>query len=85
MCIRDRYNPEEWTLLPGEEVTEILMHEPEKFYIRRIVRHTAKRKGTNAVSYTHLVPSLTWRENSLSMHPKALHSRSPIPMASQSA
>ena len=23
------------------------------------------------------VPSLTWRENSLSMHPKALHSRSP--------
>lgn len=41
------YNPEEWTLLPGEEVTEILMHEPEKFYIRRIVRHTAKRKGTN--------------------------------------
>ena len=22
------YNPEEWTLLPGEEVTEILMHEP---------------------------------------------------------
>ena len=37
------YNPEEWTLLPGEEVTEILMHEPEKFYIRRIVRHTAKR------------------------------------------
>ena len=23
------------------------MHEPEKFYIRRIVRHTAKRKGTN--------------------------------------
>ena len=41
------YNPEEWTLLPGEEVTEILMHEPEKFYIRRIVRHTAKRKGTD--------------------------------------
>lgn len=30
------YNPEEWTLLPGEEVTEILMHEPEKFYILRI-------------------------------------------------
>mgnify|MGYP002227674753 FL=1 len=23
------------------------MHEPEKFYIRRIVRHTAKRKGTD--------------------------------------
>ena len=24
-----------------------------------------------------MVPSLTWRENSLSMHPKVLHSRSP--------
>ena len=41
------YNEEEWVLLPGEEVTEVLVYEPERFYIRKIIRHTAKRKGTD--------------------------------------
>jgi transposase len=43
------YNPEEWSLLPGEEVTELLMHEPGKFYVKRIIRHTAKRKDTKEI------------------------------------
>jgi transposase len=43
------YNEEEWTLLPGEEVSELLMHEPGKFYVKRIIRHTAKRKDTKEI------------------------------------
>jgi transposase len=43
------YNEGEWTLLPGEEVTELLMHEPGKFYVKRIIRHTAKRKDTKEI------------------------------------
>ena len=30
----------------GEDVTEILMHGPKRLYVRRIVRHTARRKGS---------------------------------------
>jgi transposase len=43
------YNQEGWTLLPGGEVTELLMHEPGKFYVKRIIRHTAKRKDTKEI------------------------------------
>jgi transposase len=43
------YNEEQWTLLPGGEVTELLVHEPGKFYVRRIIRHTAKRKDTKEI------------------------------------
>ncbi|WP_439644370.1 hypothetical protein [Bacteroides reticulotermitis] len=51
------YNEEEWTLLPGEEVTELLMHEPGKFYVKRIIRHTAKRKDTKEIK-TGVMPVL---------------------------
>lgn len=44
------YNQEEWTLLPGGEVTELLIHEPGKFYVKRIIRHTAKRKDTKEIN-----------------------------------
>lgn len=43
------YNGQEWTLLPGGEVTELLMHEPGKFYVKRIIRHAAKRKDTKEI------------------------------------
>ncbi|GAB6119400.1 hypothetical protein JCM30204_49650 [Dysgonomonas termitidis] len=51
------YNEGEWTLLPGEEVTELLMHEPGKFYVKRIIRHTAKRKDTKEIK-TGVMPVL---------------------------
>lgn len=43
------YNEEEWTLLPGGEVTELLIHEPGKFHVKRIIRHAAKRKDTKEI------------------------------------
>lgn len=43
------YNEEEWELLPDSfnEITEVLEHKPEVFYVRRYIKHKAVRKTDN--------------------------------------
>lgn len=41
------YNEQEWELLPGSfnEVTEVLEHRPEEFFVRRYIKHKAVRRS----------------------------------------
>jgi len=55
------YNEEEWELMPEafDEVTEILEHTPEEFFVRRIVKHKAVRKGdADRTIYAAKTPAL---------------------------